>query len=57
MIGTIRLPAGFSIELVAGAPLVQHPIMAGFDDRGRLFVADNAGLNLPADELLKQLPT
>ena len=30
--------------------------MAGFDDRGRLFVADNAGLNLPADELLEQLP-
>ena len=30
--------------------------MAGFDDRGRLFVADNAGLNLPAAELLTQLP-
>lgn len=53
---TLRVPEGFSIERVAGAPLVQHPIMAGFDDRGRLFVADNAGLNLPAEELLKQLP-
>ncbi|HEV3137248.1 MAG TPA: PVC-type heme-binding CxxCH protein [Pirellulales bacterium] len=54
--GALRVPAGFTVELVAAAPLVQHPIMAGFDDRGRLFVADNAGLNLPADELLSQLP-
>jgi putative membrane-bound dehydrogenase-like protein len=30
--------------------------MAGFDDRGRLFVAENAGLNLPKAELEKQLP-
>ncbi len=53
---TLHVPAGFTVELVAAAPLVQHPIMAGFDDRGRLFVADNAGLNLPADALLEQLP-
>ncbi len=53
---TLRVPSGFTVELVAAAPLVQHPIMAGFDDRGRLFVADNAGLNLPAEELLEQLP-
>jgi putative membrane-bound dehydrogenase-like protein len=53
---TMRVPTGFTVELVAAAPLVQHPIMAGFDDRGRLFVADNAGLNLPAEELLAQLP-
>ncbi len=55
-LSTLRVPDGFSVELVAAAPLVEHPVMAGFDDRGRLFVADNAGLNLPADELLKQLP-
>ncbi|MBI3838173.1 MAG: HEAT repeat domain-containing protein [Planctomycetia bacterium] len=56
IVKTLRVPAGFTVELVAAAPLVHHPIMAGFDDRGRLFVADNAGLNLPAEELLKQLP-
>ncbi len=56
VLASIRVPSGFTVERVAAAPLVQHPIMAGFDDRGRLFVADNAGLNLPADELLKQLP-
>ena len=55
-LATLRVPEGFRVELVAGAPMVEHPIMAGFDDRGRLFVADNAGLNLPAEELLKQTP-
>jgi putative membrane-bound dehydrogenase-like protein len=52
----VRVPDGFSVELAAAAPLVEHPVMAGFDDRGRLFVADNAGLNLPADQLLEKLP-
>ena len=52
----VRVPDGFSVELVAAAPLVEHPVMAGFDDRGRLFVADNAGLNLAADQLLEKLP-
>jgi len=53
---TLRVPEGFSVEVVAGAPLVQHPLMAGFDEQGRLYVADNAGLNLSAEELEKQLP-
>ena len=53
---SLRVPEGFTVEKVAAAPLVGHPVMAGFDDRGRLFVADNAGLNLPADKLLEQLP-
>ncbi len=56
VLSTIRVPEGFTVERVATAPLVEHPVMAGFDDRGRLFVADNAGLNLSAEELLKQLP-
>lgn len=36
--------------------LIQHPIMAAFDDKGRLFVSENAGLNLNKEELLKQKP-
>jgi len=52
----ITVPEGFSVEVAAAAPLVQHPIMAGFDDRGRLFVAENAGLNLKREDLEKQLP-
>ncbi len=53
---SIQLPEGFTVERVAGPPLVEHPVMAGFDERGRLFVADNAGVNLPAEELLAKLP-
>jgi putative membrane-bound dehydrogenase-like protein len=37
--------------------LVKHPVMAAFDDRGRLFVAENAGVNLNKEELLKELPS
>lgn len=50
------LPPGFTIEKIAAAPLVEHPVFACFDDRGRLYVAENAGQNLRADDLLKVLP-
>jgi putative membrane-bound dehydrogenase-like protein len=51
-----KVPPGFVVERVAGPPLVEHPVMAGFDDRGRLYVAESAGQNLKADQLLKELP-
>jgi glucose/arabinose dehydrogenase len=44
------------VELAAGSPLVQHPLMACFDDRGRLYVCDAAGVNLDEKELEQQLP-
>ena len=50
------VPEGFTIELVAGPPLVERPIMASFDDRGRLYVSDSAGVNLRGPELLKDPP-
>jgi putative membrane-bound dehydrogenase-like protein len=50
------VPEGFTIELVAGPPLVERPIMASFDDRGRLYVSDSAGVNLKGSELLKDPP-
>jgi len=50
------VPEGFTIELVAGPPLVERPIMACFDDQGRLYVADSAGVNLKGAELLKDPP-
>ncbi len=46
----------FSVELVASAPLVRHPMMAGFDDRGRLYVAESLGENLRAPALLENPP-
>ena len=49
---TFRIPDGFTIERVAGSPLVDRPITAAFDDRGRLYVADSSGSN---DNVQKQL--
>ena len=51
-----KVPAGMTVEVAAAPPLVSHPIMACFDDRGRLFVAESAGLNLSAGDLEKKLP-
>ena len=48
------LPPGFVIEKVAGPPLVRYPLFACFDDRGRLFVAEGTGTNLPGPKLLEQ---
>jgi putative heme-binding domain-containing protein len=46
-----QLPTGFILEKVAGPPLVRYPLFASFDDRGRLYVAEGTGTNLPGDEL------
>jgi len=42
---TFTLPLGFTIELVAGPPLVDRPITADFDEQGRLYVSDSSGSN------------
>ena len=49
---TLTVPAGFEVERVAGPPLVDRPIVADFDDEGRLYVADSSGSN---DRVEKQL--
>lgn len=42
--GTVfRLPEGLRIEKVAGSPLVERPIVAAWDDQGRLLVLEAAG--------------
>lgn len=46
------LPDGFTIELVASSPLVDRPIEADFDEKGRLYVTDSSGSN---DKIEKQL--
>ncbi|MFO0945854.1 MAG: PVC-type heme-binding CxxCH protein [Planctomycetota bacterium] len=53
---SIKVREGFTFELAARPPLVEHPMMAGFDDRGRLYVAESAGENLENVELEKKLP-
>ena len=55
-IDSISVPDGMMVERVAGPPLVDRPIMASFDDRGRLYVSDSAGVNLPGDRLVKNPP-
>ncbi len=55
-LAAIRVPLGFTVELAAGPPLVERPMLASFDDRGRLNVADSAGVNLRGPELSKNPP-
>jgi putative membrane-bound dehydrogenase-like protein len=53
---TFTLPDGFEIELVAGAPQVERPIVAAFDDKGRLYVCDSSGSNAKVTEQVKAKP-
>jgi putative membrane-bound dehydrogenase-like protein len=53
---SFKAPDGFVVEQVAGPPLVEYPMHACFDDRGRLYVADSLGIN-PRGEQLSQKPT
>ncbi len=38
-----RLEPGLRIELVAAEPLIESPVAMAFDERGRLYVAENRG--------------
>jgi putative membrane-bound dehydrogenase-like protein len=51
-----RVPAGFVAERIAGPPQVEFPMFASFDDRGRLYVVDSAGVNREPDQLRKDPP-
>lgn len=51
-----KVPPGFTIEVAAEAPVVERPVMACFDEWGRLFVVDSAGVNEPFEKLLKNPP-
>jgi putative membrane-bound dehydrogenase-like protein len=39
----LKVPAGFTIDKVAGPPLVKYPVAMDFDDKGRLYVTEMAG--------------
>src|ERR1044071_2583549 len=53
---TFTLPEGFTIELVAQSPLVDRPIEADFDEKGRLYVTDSSGSNDKAEKQLAEKP-
>jgi putative membrane-bound dehydrogenase-like protein len=50
----LTVPDGFEIEMVAGPPLVEHPIAISFDHQGRLYVAEASGEKLPTAEMAKR---
>lgn len=52
----LTAPEGFVVELAVGPPLINRPIVADFDDEGRLYVADAAGTNEPVKVQLEKKP-
>lgn len=52
----MTLPNGLVAEVAAAPPLTRHPMMGHFDIRGRLFVAEAAGVNRKAEELEVEKP-
>src|SRR5687768_9581311 len=53
---TFTVPDGFTVERVAGPDLVPRPIVAAFDERGRLYVADSSGSNENVQKQLAEKP-
>ena len=50
------VPSGFEIEVAAEFPIVERPVMACFDERGRLYLVDSSGANEPFEKLVKNPP-
>lgn len=55
-LSAIRVPKGFNIETVADSPLVNYPMLGGFDPEGRLYVCESAGKNLDEAGMLRERP-
>jgi len=51
---TLTVPDGFTVEKIAGPPLVNRPIEADFDEQGRLFVSDSSGFSEKSKEQYKK---
>ncbi|NLT70289.1 MAG: hypothetical protein GXX91_06300, partial [Verrucomicrobiaceae bacterium] len=47
---------GITVTPAMTPGLMKHPVMAALDDRGRLFVSENAGVNLDKEGLLRERP-
>ena len=50
-LASIRVPEGFAVELAAPAGVVDYPMLAVFDDRGRLFVTESIGKDKNGKEM------
>ncbi len=49
-------PDDYTLELAAEPPLVERPMEAAFDRKGRLYVTESSGSNEPVEEQLKKKP-
>ncbi|MEW5975905.1 MAG: PVC-type heme-binding CxxCH protein [Acidobacteriota bacterium] len=47
---------GFAVETAALPPLVERPMVADFDEQGRLYVADSSGSNEKVKDQLEKRP-
>lgn len=45
-LASLHVPPGFEVTLVTTPDLVSYPMMATFDERGRLFIAESSGNTL-----------
>jgi hypothetical protein len=48
-LSTFVVEPGYRIDLVAAEPLVQSPVAIAFDDRARMYVAENRGYPDPLE--------
>ena len=53
---SIIVPDGYELELIASAPLVDRPISISFDEQGRLYATDSAGMTDKAEKQLAAKP-
>ena len=53
---TLSVPDGFTVELIAGPPWVNRPISIAFDEQGRLYATDSAGMSDKAEKQLETKP-
>ena len=51
--GTITAADGYTVEVAAAPPLVERPVTIDFDERGRLYVTESSGTNIPVAEQVK----
>ena len=54
--GHLSIPAGYQVEIVAGPPLVERPMIIDSDEQGRLYVAESSGSNDPVEQQLEERP-
>ena len=54
---TIKLPEGYSLELVVGDPIIRDPVVSAFDGNGRMYVAEMRTYMQDIDGTDEHLPT